>query len=137
MTSDAEHSSEINGSCLCASIRYIFHFNGIHVWPPKVIPEISAFPTYTEYRSPEKCLGGFCLRCGSSLLWRTEARPEEINFGKSTGDTVGPTRKSDVGETLGIPTDGQHYYGNVITGMALQLLGSTSNLPILRSFSRQ
>ncbi|KAF4152393.1 hypothetical protein CNMCM6936_002974 [Aspergillus lentulus] len=172
MTSDAEHPSEITGGCLCASIRYTVHFDGAHKWPPKsgscqctmcrkwtasllpqflslapeqISPAISTSPTYAEYRSSENCLRGFCSKCGSSLLWRNEERPEEIDLflgtvdeewlvgervdsSKSTGNPVGPTRKGGVGKTLGIPKDGQYYYENVITGVTDGLRGGKKYL---------
>lgn len=38
----------------------------------KVLPQIQAFAEYTEYESSPRRFRGFCGKCGSSLIWRSD-----------------------------------------------------------------
>lgn len=96
----------------------------------QITPELSTYAAYKEYRSSETCLRGFCVQCGSSLLWRTEQKPEEIDVFLGTIDekwlvdrkadiatATGNGNSESTGKTLGTPMHAQYYYENVIEGV--------------------
>lgn len=96
----------------------------------QITPDLSTYPSYKEYRSSEACLRGFCNQCGSSLLWRTEENPDQIDVFLGTVDekwlveqkadiatATGQTESESIGKTLGTPMHAQYYYENVIKGV--------------------
>lgn len=96
----------------------------------QISPDLSTYPMYKEYRSSETCLRGFCLHCGSSLLWRTEADPDEVDVFLGTVDekwlvaqkasiatATGQAESESTGKILGTPMHAQYYYENVIKGV--------------------
>jgi hypothetical protein len=57
-----------SGGCLCGSVRY----------------QVSG--ALSEYRSSPRALRGFCAVCGTSLTYRNELRPAEIDVTLATLD---------------------------------------------------
>jgi hypothetical protein len=112
----------------------------------QVTPSFSAFQTYKEYRSSEEGLRGFCLECGSSLLFRSEKTPGELDIflgtidedwligekieesGKKTAHGVSFERKGGVGSILGTPSYVQLYYENAVPGVTNILGGGSKYL---------
>lgn len=99
-------------------------------------PRFSTFDTFSEYRSSETCLRGFCSTCGSSLTFRNEKEPDRIhlflgtvdeealvgekvaNSGQETECGVVWERRGGVGAALAMPNSGQLYWENSIPGVS-------------------
>ncbi|OQE24675.1 hypothetical protein PENSTE_c007G03260 [Penicillium steckii] len=103
---------KISGGCLCQSIRYEIIFDNNAPWPPpsatcrkwtatetsslltqfivikptQIVPALSSFQTYTEYSSSPRRHRGFCSRCGSSLIWRSEDITDTLDLYLGTID---------------------------------------------------
>src|SRR5579871_751180 len=46
----------------------------------------STFAEYTEYESSPGCFRGFCSRCGSTIVWRSENQKAEVDVFLGTVD---------------------------------------------------
>jgi len=89
---------------------------------PQLFP--STFPEYSEYESSPRCFRGFCSRCGSSILWRSDDQKENIDLLLGTVDErwlVGEKghdgrRIGGFGKELATPNDNQIWCENEIPG---------------------
>lgn len=56
----------------------------------QMTPQLQLFPStfaeYTEYESSPRRFRGFCSRCGSSILWRSEDDKDEFDLFLGTVD---------------------------------------------------
>lgn len=107
----------------------------IVIKPTQIVPALSSFQTFTEYSSSPRRHRGFCSRCGSSLIWRSEDITDTLDLYLGTIDEkwlVGERvegserntsygiqfeRTGGVGEELCTPSQFQFYYENVIPGV--------------------
>ncbi|KAJ5112868.1 hypothetical protein N7456_001402 [Penicillium angulare] len=123
----------------------------IVISPTQIIPPLSSFQTFTEYSSSPRRHRGFCSRCGSSLIWRSEDKTDTLDLYLGTidekwlvGDRVEGSetttphgikvmRTDGVGKELCTPSQFQFYYENAIPGVTDVVQGGhkylTENVP--------
>ncbi|KAF2432576.1 hypothetical protein EJ08DRAFT_669346 [Tothia fuscella] len=139
----------ITGSCLCEAIRYTITFPTDAEWPPKfnatcqctkcrkftgsllpqghvlprpyITPAINntTFATYTSFQSSEHCYRSFCSKCGSSLTFHDETKPDviEIYLGTLDEDVLCKRDGGVLGEEL--CKSGVHIWvGNGVKGVS-------------------
>ncbi|KAJ5645772.1 hypothetical protein N7490_002144 [Penicillium lividum] len=107
----------------------------IVIAPKQIVPPLSSFPAYCEYSSSPRRFRGFCINCGSSLIWRSEDKTDTLDLylgtiderwlvgekvkgsEKKTKHGVVAEREGSVGKELCTPSEFQFYYENAITGI--------------------
>lgn len=90
--------------------------------------------TYAEYESSPSVFRGFCNRCGSTLVWRSDKDPEEVGFTTGTLDEEvligkregcdGPHRgreRTETGKQLATMTGGHLWMANAIGALLMRL----------------
>lgn len=91
----------------------------------------STFAEYTEYESSPGCFRGFCSRCGSSIVWRSNDEKDNIDIFLGTVDErwlVGEKgqdgrRIGGFGKELATPNHKQLWCENEIPGSTNLLHG--------------
>ena len=107
----------------------------IVVRPAQIKPALSTFSTYAEYESSPRRHRGFCSRCGSSLIWRSDDNPTTwdlflgcvdqkwlVGSGSDDiadrGSAAGTgTPEKGFGRELCTPNQFQFWWENVIAGV--------------------
>ncbi|KAF2179378.1 hypothetical protein K469DRAFT_674200 [Zopfia rhizophila CBS 207.26] len=143
--SKSNRPASITGGCLCGSIRYTINFSQDTKWPPEsatcqctmcrkwtssllapfivVRPsQLTPYPftkflTYTEYESSRNRFRGFCTKCGSSLIWRSDDQKETLDLFLGTVDEKWLVQEKDVGKDLATPNQFQFWCENAIEGV--------------------
>ncbi|KAF8474800.1 Mss4-like protein [Kalaharituber pfeilii] len=124
-----EYPPDVTHTCQCTQCRkntgaLVAHF--ITVAPSQITwalprshpvsasgsPEAAVTSTFREYASSTGCYRGFCEQCGTTLLWRTDRKPKELEIMTGTIDEDCLMEKE-----LCIPTGGQFWCKNFIRGV--------------------
>lgn len=138
------HRSTKSATCQCTMCRkwtasLLAQF--IVVTPEQIVPPLSTFTTYREFSSSPRRHRGFCVNCGSSLIWRSEDKKDTLDLYLGTvderwliGDSVAGSekktkhgvivkREGSIGKELCTPSEFQFYYENSIPGVTDLLPG--------------
>lgn len=102
-------------------------------------PPLDEFPSYKEYVSSPKRFRGFCVHCGTSLIWRSDDDKRTFDLFLGTVDekwlagekkadddestTASMVKYGGVGKTLGTPNGTQYWCENAIEGVTDLLQG--------------
>ncbi|KAJ6002779.1 hypothetical protein N7451_005326 [Penicillium sp. IBT 35674x] len=107
----------------------------IVIAPEQIVPPLSSFSTYKEYSSSPRRFRGFCMNCGTSLIWRSEDKKDTLDLyigtiderwlvgekvkgsEKRTKHGVTIERVGSFGKELCTPSEFQFYYENAIPGI--------------------
>jgi hypothetical protein len=113
----------------------------IVVLPSQITPPLSSSLTYREFESSPKRFRGFCSKCGSPLIWRSEDNTATWDLYLGTidekwlvGEKVpGSEKKTEfgirydrtggVGKIVGTPNQYQYWCENAIEGVTDLLHG--------------
>jgi hypothetical protein len=132
------HALPQSATCQCTMCRkwtasLIASF--IVVGPKQIRPKLSTFATYAEYESSPRRYRGFCSRCGSSLIWRSDDKMEtwdlflgcvdeewlvekkSVDEGKRVSATIDSPGSSILGKDLCTPNQYQYWWENVVPGV--------------------
>ncbi|KAF2469337.1 uncharacterized protein BDR25DRAFT_288853 [Lindgomyces ingoldianus] len=74
----------------------------------------SHFPTYTEFQSSSNRFRGFCSKCGSSLIWRSQDNPKTLDLFLGTVDQKWLVEEKEVGKALATPNQYQIWCENAV-----------------------
>lgn len=83
--------------------------------PVEKTASTSELQSFAEYSATPGKYRGFCRTCGSSLTWRCEGSPDELEI--STGSVDGDLLKGEMGKVLGKASGGHYWCGNRIEGV--------------------
>lgn len=88
-------------------------------------PQLRIYETYEEYESSPRRFRGFCRRCGTSLIWRSEddERTLDVFLGTLDEKWLIQTEDCKVGESLARPNGTQFWMENAIPGVTDHLKG--------------
>lgn len=123
----------------------------IIISPTQIVPPLSSFQTYTEYKSSPRHHRGFCGQCGSPLIWRSDDKTDTLDLylgtiderwlvgervegsEKTTIHGIKVERRGGVGKELCTLSQFQLYYENAIPGVTDVVRGGhkylTENIP--------
>lgn len=97
--------------------------------PAQLVPPLESQESYTEFESSPRRFRGFCSKCGSSLIWRSDDDKQTLDLFLGTLDEKWLVKKASsqkdgrVAQALARPSGTQFWMENAISGVTDTVAG--------------